>query len=778
MPFPSFNVLPAETATDPVCGMTVAPTADAPRHAHDGTTYHFCAESCRRKFVRAPDKYLGGAHEDMRAEPGAVYICPMCPEVESDRPGPCPKCGMALEPADGVDRPDPEARSLARRVVVGIILGIPLLLLAMTDMFFSGRPVAAAIGWMTGLIAQAVLASVVVFWCGAPLLARGWASVRNRSPNMFTLIGVGVMAAMGYSFVALAVTLSGGHPHDFEPFFESAAWIVVLVLIGQWLEARARHRTGEAVRKLMTLAPKTARVILPNGREQDLQLALIDPGDRVRVRPGERVPVDGTIREGTSAIDEAAVTGEPESVRRTIGDAVLAGTLNGNGGLVVEVTKSDSETVLAQVIHLVGVAQRSRAPLPRVADQVARWFVPVVFALSLLTLGVWLTVGFQQTGGSWSRLVAEQWLTHGVICAVGVLIIACPCAVGLAAPLAVVVGVGRGATHGILFRDAATLERIAAVDTVLFDKTGTLTEGKPRLTQVVTGEGESEADVLARAAAVERGSEHPLGVAVVNEAEARGLTIPDAADVETLPGKGIRGTVGGKTVAVGSLEFLAECGMHGDALSAQSHALRQEGNGVTAVGVGDKCVGLLAVRDPLRVTTAAAVARLREAGLRLLLVSGDHAETANAVGKQVGITEVTAGALPAAKYDLVKKLRGEGRTVAMVGDGINDAAALAEADVGVALGTGTDVAMTSAGVTLVRPDLSALTTARELGRRTGRTIRQNLWLAFGYNALAVPVAAGVLVPFGGGLISPVWAAAAMSLSSVSVILNSLRLLRG
>lgn len=795
MALPSLTVL--SDATDPVCGMSVTPGGGTPADTHAGVTYHFCSEICRRKFVRAPAKFLAGARESMDAQPGVVYICPMCPGTKLDTPGACPTCGMVTEPADGVERPDPEARSLARRTIIGIILGLPLLALSMTDMIVPTRPIAGLIGEQIGLIAQAVLATIIVFWCGAPLLARGWVSIRRRSPNMFTLIAIGVIAAMAYSFTALAYNLSGVQLHGrtgvepsrrveivtssehglLEPFFESAAGIVVLVLIGQWLEVRARYRTGEAVRKLMTLAPPTARVILPTGREEDLPLALLDPGDRVRVRPGERVPVDGTIRGGTSSVDEAAVTGEPQRVERTVGDPVLAGTLNGLGALVVQVTKPSTDTVLAHVIHLVGVAQRSRPPLPRTADRIARWFVPIVLFLSLLTLGVWVAVGLRETGNDWGRVVEENWLTRGIVCTVGVLIIACPCAIGLAAPLAVVVGVGRGAKRGILFREAAALEKITRVDTVLFDKTGTLTLGKPKLSRIVLGVGEYETTVLEMAAAVERGSEHPLALAVVWAADDRGIEIPVATDVQAVPGLGVKGMVHGKPVAVGSMAFLRQSGVIRDFPLSDANSLRLEGYGVTAVGVGDRCVALLGVLDPVRPTAAEAVKALKDEGLRVVLVSGDDAATANAVAHKVGITEVIADTLPVGKYAVVKQLRDEGRTVAMVGDGINDAAALAAADVGIALGTGTDVAMTSAGVTLVRPELDAISSARDLGRRTVRTIRQNLWLAFGYNVLALPVAAGVLVPFGGGLISPVWAAAAMSLSSVSVILNSLRLTR-
>lgn len=796
------------SATDPVCNMAV-PTETTPggTHVHDGTTYCFCAEACRRRFKRQPDKYLT---PDVlltgMPDPSVIkYVCPMCPEVEANTLAPCPKCGMTLEPAAGTldDRPEPELIDMTRRMWVGVAFTVPLMAVALADVIVPDHPLSSLVGARTLLIVQAALALPVVFWCGWPLLARGWQSIRNRSINMFTLVTTGVLAATGYSLAALAYNLFGVSPEAqvpqagqavadegvkqalslisthhgglVLPFFETAAGIVVLVLVGQVMELRARRRTGEAVRKLLTLTPPTARVVRADGGEDLLPLELVEPGEQVRVKPGERVPVDGTIVEGTSALDESALTGESVPVERTVGQSVVAGTQNGLGHLVVQVSKASADTVLAHVVHLVGKAQRSRVPLQRTVDRIARWFVPAVLAAALITVLVWLTVGYFRTDGDCNRLLTDNWMTYGLVCGVGVLIIACPCALGLATPFAVVVGVGRATKQGVLFRDAAAIERITRVTAVLFDKTGTLTTGKPKLVAVTPNIGEGADEVLALAAAVERGCEHPLGLAVVWEASHRNLTIQIATDVQAVPSKGVRGTVNGKRVAVGTRLFLHESGMHREMMISECAKHRINGQGVMMVGVGDRCVGLIVVQDPVRPTSAEAVKELRAVGLKLVVVSGDHPDTAKAVAHQMGIEDVVAETLPAEKYSVVRKLQNEGQTVAMAGDGVNDAPALAAADVGVAVGTGSDVAKTTAGVTLVSPDLRAIAAARRLGLATVHTIRQNLWLAFGYNVLAIPIAAGLLVPLGGGLISPVWAAAAMSLSSVSVIVNSLRL---
>ncbi|OWK46938.1 heavy metal translocating P-type ATPase [Fimbriiglobus ruber] len=771
----SLDLAPADqTATDPVCGMSVETTT--PRggtHSHNGTIYYFCSDGCRRKFAADADKYLSGGHQPMTAEPpivapvpGARYVCPMDPDVVSDRPGACPKCGMALEPdvPSDSDAPDPEQRDMTRRLIVGVVLGVPLLILAMTDMFVPSQPLAAAIGERL-LVVQAVLATPIVVWCGWPLLVRAWNSVRAISPNMFTLIGLGVGVAYVYSLVALALVLSGTHlvhslgQHELEPFFESAAWVVILVLVGQVLELRARTRTGDAVRKLVRLTPKTARVILSDGREEDRPLEMVHPGDVVRVRPGEYVPVDGTVRDGTTTVDESSLTGEPTPVPKTAAAAVMAGTVNGSGSITVTVARVGGETVLAQVIHLVGIAQRSRIPIQRLVDHVSAWFVPAVVLIAAATFAGWLWFG-----------PPESRLVYAVVCSVSVLVIACPCALGLATPMALVVGIGRAAGQGVLFRDAAALERLGSVDAVVFDKTGTLTVGRPKILSSTIDDA-----ALVLAASVEQASEHPLATAIVKHAtEERRLTLRPAQNVQATAGQGVRGTVDNRVVLAGNLAYLQANGLsigkEGEALSPN---LPSTGT-IVYVAIDGKYEGYFVVGDELRPESAAAVASLTEAGIRVVMLTGDRKAAAEAMAKQVGIHEVIAETLPADKYKAIEKLKAEGRVVAMVGDGINDAPALAAADVGIALGTGTDVAVTAAGVTLVRPDLRGVVAARELSRATIRSIRQNLGLAFVYNVLAIPVAAGLLVPFGGSLIGPVWAAAAMSLSSVSVILNSLR----
>ncbi len=717
---------------------------------------------------------------------------------------------------------DPDLRAMTRRLAVAIVLGVTVAALAMTDSIVPDRPLAARFGVRPLLIAQAILATVVVFWCGGPLLARGWRAVRAWRPDMFTLVGLGVGAAYLYSIAALAYQLSGAAPlagvkpvqpnlapgvaggvaagvefiapraeGTIHPFFETAAGIVVLVLLGQVLELRARQRTDEAVQKLLRLTPQSARVVRPDGREEDLPLDQVQPGDAVRVRPHERVPVDGIVRDGTTNIDESMLTGEPVPVEKGPGMAVMAGTQNALGTVTVEAVRVRDDTVLAQIARLVGRARETRVPLQRTADRIARWFVPLVILLALVTFAGWVAVGIATTHASWdevaaknwftseawAKVVEQGWLTYGVICAVAVLIIACPSALGLAAPMPVAVGVGRAARDGVLFREGVALEKLSAADAVLIDKTGTLPEGKPWIVAVEGDVGEDPNRILALAAAVERGSEHPIGAALVWEAVRRDLPIQVALDVEAHPGKGVRGEVAGTRVVVGTLKFLRESGVHREGLLSEAHTHRLAGHGVVLIGVGDRCVGLVAFSDPLRPTSKDAVARLKADGVRVVIVSGDNPDTAKAVARRLDIDEVIAETLPAEKYAVVRKFKGEGRTVAMAGDGINDAPALAAADVGIALGTGTGAAISAAGVTLVRPDLRTLVKARDLSRRTVRTIRQNLALAFLYNGLAIPVAAGLLVPLGGGLISPVWAAAAMSLSSISVVLNSLRLSR-
>ena len=781
------SVVTEPKATDPVCGMTVDPVTAKFNHVHDGISYFFCCSSCQTKFAAAPAKYVAG-HREKMADPiehsnhsstAAVrYICPMDPEVVSDRPGACPKCGMALEPAAPSldDGPDPELRSMSLRLKIGLILGVPVFLLAMLDML-PAKPVTHAIGMTTSLLLQWALSTPVVFGCGWPFFMRAWVSIQQRSANMFTLIGLGVGTAYLFSVIATLDHLTGGHvfPAGFaghggmvEPYFESASAIVVLVLLGQVFELRARRKTGDAIRSLLQLSPKTARLVLPDGREEDVAVELLQPGDRVRVRPGEKIPVDGVVRDGSTHIDESMLTGEPIPVAKKQGDAVSAGTLNGAGVMLIATRRAGSGTLLAQIVHLVGEAQRSRMPVQGLVDRVAAWFVPAVLAVSALTFLIWAIFGPE-----------HHRYAFGLLNAVAVLIIACPCALGLATPMAVIVGMGRGAAAGILFRNAEMLERIGKIDTLVFDKTGTLTVGKPDVTGIEPAEGEGFADdeLLSLAASLERGSEHPLAAAIVRAAEAKGLTLSTAADVKILPGKGIAGVVDGRAVLVGTSAFLAEHNVEGEASRRRLEDLREEARTVMLTAVDGHYTGLIAVSDPIRPTTPAAIETLKAEGVRLIMLTGDSRSTANAVGRQIGISEVVAEVQPTDKHTLIRRLQEEGRVVAMAGDGINDAPALAQADVGIAMGSGTDIAIESAGVTLVRPDLRAIVAARHLSEATMRTIRQNLMLAFVYNVLAVPIAAGILVPFGGGLIGPIWAAAAMSFSSLSVVGNSLRLRR-
>jgi Cu+-exporting ATPase len=685
----------------------------------------------------------------------------MDPDVVSDRPGPCPKCGMALEPAAPTadESPDPELVGMTWRLRLGLALAVPLIALAMLDMFAPGSPVSAAMGHVPFLVLQAVLCTPVVLVCGRPFFERFATSVRTLRPNMFTLIGLGVAASYLYSLFALADALARGHAH-YHPYFESAAGIVVLVLVGQVLELRARRRTGDAVRALLRHAPRTARVVLPDGREEDLPVELVAVGDRTRVRPGERFPVDAVVREGTTTADESMLTGEPMPVDKPAGAAVMAGTLNGLGSVVAEATRVGSDTLLSQIVQLVGEAQRSRMPVQRLVDRVSAWFVPAVIVAAVLTFVGWAALGS-----------GPERFTYGLVCAVSVLVIACPCALGLATPMAVVVGTGRAARAGILFRDAAALETMARVDTVVFDKTGTLTEGKPRGVGITLLTGHKH-DTVALAAAVERHSEHPIARAVVEYAlEGKDpSTLPPAEGVEVVPGLGVKGTVFGRVVLVGKWDFLRANGVTGD----PPRSLAEFGWTQVFVAVDGIAEACIEITDELRPTAAEAVRPLAGLGLRLVLLTGDRKTTAEEVAARVGIPEVIGETLPADKHKAIERLKAEGRVVAMVGDGINDAPALAAADVGIAMGTGTDVAIASAGVTLVRPDLRAVAVARDISRATVRTIRQNLALAFGYNLLAVPVAAGA---FGTAALGPVWAAAAMSLSSLSVVANSLRLAR-
>jgi Cu+-exporting ATPase len=753
--------------------MTVDP--DGPhRHDLDGTTWHFCSARCLERFREAPERFTGEGRpaDEPPAPPGAgPWTCPMHPEVVQDEPGSCPLCGMALEPmAPGAgDAESPELADMTRRFVASLLLTLPVFAIAMGEMV-EGNPLTARLSARALAWTQLVLATPVVLWGGWPFFERGWASLRTRHLNMFTLIAVGTGAAWLYSTVA---TLAPGvFPDSFRGpegrvavYFESAAVIVTLVLLGQVLELRARSRTGEAIRSLLGLAPKTARRVGDDGREEDVPLDAVGVGDRLRVRPGEKVPVDGVVLEGRSAVDESMVTGEPMPVTKEKGDAVTGATVNGTGSLLIRAERVGAETLLARIVQMVAEAQRSRAPIQRLADVVAGWFVPAVLGAAAVTFAVWAVLG------------PEPRMAHALINAVAVLIIACPCALGLATPMSIMVATGKAATAGVLFRDAEAIERLRDVDTIVVDKTGTLTEGRPRLVSVVPAEGVDEGEALRLAASLERGSEHPLAAAIVRGAEQRGLALADASDFDSRTGRGVVGRVEGREVAIGNRALMEEVGAGVDALSERADALRAEAQTVMLLAVDGRLAALVGVADPIKETTPEAVEGLHAEGLRIVMLTGDSEPTARAVAGRLGLDDVRADVLPDQKAEVVRRLQDEGRVVAMAGDGVNDAPALAQAHVGIAMGTGTDVAMESAGVTLVKGDLVGILRARRLSHRTMRNIRQNLFFAFVYNALGVPVAAGILYPVFGLLLSPMIAAAAMSLSSVSVIGNSLRLRR-
>ena len=767
-------------AVDPVCGMRVDPARSAGTHEHGGRTYYFCNPGCRERFAAEPERYLspgpagarpGGADLPRTdAPPGTIYTCPMHPEVRQARPGACPKCGMALEPEapSAREEDNPELRDMTRRFWVGLVLTLPVFFLAMGGML-PGRPLhgmgVALVPWV-----ELFLATPVVLWAGWPFFQRMAASLVNRSPNMFTLIGLGTGAAW---LLSVAATLApGAFPESFRShdgtvarYFESAAVITVLVLLGQVLELRARQRTGGAIRALIGLAPATARRIEEDGAERDVPLEAVRPGDRLRVRPGEKVPVDGTVLEGASAVDESMITGEPIPVEKTPGSPVTGATLNGTGTLVIRAERVGSETLLARIVDMVARAQRSRAPIQRLADRVAAWFVPAVVAVAVLSFAGWALLG------------PEPRLAYATVSAVAVLIIACPCALGLATPVSVMVAVGRGAAAGVLVKDAAALETLGRADTLVVDKTGTLTEGRPRVVTVLAVPGAAEDHVVGLAARLERGSEHPLAAAIVAEAERRGLSLPPVHDFRSVTGKGVLATVDGRTVALGNEALLAELGLPGSQFPAEAAALRRDGQTVMLLTVDGRPAGLIGAADPVKPTAAEAVAGLRALGLDVVMVTGDNRATADAVARRLGIARVEAEVLPERKAEVVSELQALGRTVAMAGDGINDAPALAQAHVGIAMGTGTDVAMESAGITLVKGDLRGIVRAVRLSRATLANVRQNLFFAFVYNMLGVPIAAGALYPFFGILLSPMIAAAAMSFSSVSVIGNALRLRR-
>jgi P-type Cu+ transporter len=826
-------------ATDPVCGMTVDPNTAAGKYEYNGQTYFFCSQHCFTKFKENPEKFLTGrterkhpypnlspsrgkesdddhdhglpssaakGSEDKHDHDRGVYVCPMDPEVRESKPGACPKCGMALEPATPSppsvkteyvcpmhpeivrDEPgscpicgmaleprtvtldeeaNPELVDMTRRFWICVVLTAPIFFLAMSDMI-PGQPIqtllpARLLNWI-----QLIAATPVVLWGGWPFFQRGWASIINRSPNMFTLIAIGVGTAYVYS---VAATLFPdvfpdsfrSHGGEVGVYFDAAAVITTLVLLGQVLELRARSKTSRAIRALLGLAPKTARLIRDDGSEEDVPLDRVKPGDRLRVRPGEKVPVDGVVIEGNTSVDESMVTGEPIPVEKTPGSKVIGGTVNGTGTFIMHAERVGSETLLAQIVRMVSEAQRSRAPIQRLADTVAGYFVPAVVLVAVVTFIVWAVFG------------PDPAMAYGLLNAVGVLIIACPCALGLATPMSIMVGTGRGATAGVLIKNAEALEVLEKVDTSVVDKTGTLTEGKPRLVSVLAVQGRNDDELLYLAASLERGSEHPLAAAIVKEAEEKGVKLADARKFRSITGKGVIGSVDGKRIALGNRKLLEELSVDAGDLWDQSEELRRDGQTVMFVVVDGAVAGVLGVADPVKQSTPEAIRMLHEDGIKIIMVTGDNRTTAEAVAKKLGIDEVHAEVLPEQKIEVIRDLQRKGRIVAMAGDGINDAPALAQAHVGIAMGTGTDVAIESAGVTLVKGDLRGIVRARKLSRATMRNIRQNLFFAFIYNVLGIPIAAGMLYPFFGVLLSPVIASVAMTFSSVSVISNALRL---
>ncbi len=805
---------------DPVCGMTVSPKTAAGSFEYDGQTYYFCSKHCLAKFQSDPGSFLNKpavpmtpqrvviqrARVPAKAEATSVYTCPMHPEVRESRPSSCPKCGMALEPVTTTapkqkieytcpmhpeivrdapgscpicgmaleprtvsleDEENPELKQMLRRFWVCVALSVPLLIIGMSELIPGGPfdkllPMAVR-GWI-----ELALATPVVLWGAWPFFVRAWQSVVNRSLNMFTLIGVGVGVA--YLFSVIAKLFPEIFPQSFRDsmgnvpvYFEAAAVITTLVLLGQVLELRARSRTGAAIKALLGLAPKTARRVGADGSDEDVVLEQVNVGDKLRVRPGEKIPVDGVIIEGRSAVDESMISGEPIPVAKQAGDRVIGATVNGTGSFVMQAERVGAETLLAQIVQMVADAQRSRAPIQKLADLVSAYFVPAVFAISVLTFVVWSLWG------------PEPRLAHGLVNAVAVLIIACPCALGLATPMSIMVASGKGAETGVLFKNAEAIEVLRQIDTLVVDKTGTLTEGKPKVVSLVAAEGFDEQTLLRLAASVERSSEHPLAAAIIAEAAARGIGQANAKDFASLTGKGIKGEVDGRQVSVGNSALAAQLNIDIDSLNERAEALRTDGQTVLFVGVDGKAAGLIGIADPIKATSVEAVKQLHAENIRIVMLTGDSETTARTVAAKLHIDEVVAEVLPNQKAEVVKRLQSAGRRVAMAGDGINDAPALAQADVGIAMGTGTDVAMESAAVTLVKGDLRGIVRAIRLSRATMNNIKQNLFFAFVYNALGVPVAAGVLYPFLGVLLSPMIAAAAMSFSSVSVIANALRL---
>lgn len=808
----------AAATIDPVCGMAVDPQSAAGSFEHNGKSFYFCSTRCLLRFRENPECFTKKVSQPAVPQPvqrartetphskdSATYTCPMHPEVRQPKPGQCPKCGMALEPVTleppvtrtqytcpmhpeivrdqpgfcpicGMaleprtvtgDEANEELTSMTRRFKIGLVLTIPLLLLAMSDLI-PGQPVQHAVSVRVLQFIQLALATPVVLWGGWPFFQRGWASIINRSLNMFTLIAIGTGVAYSYSVVATFLpnifpASLRGHGGETGVYFEVSAVIVVLVLLGQVLELRARSQTSSAIEALLGLAPKTARVIRADGIEEEISLDAIKPGDKLRVRPGEKVPVDGIVLEGTSSVDESMVTGEPIPVEKSKGEKVIGGTINATGGFIMRAERVGSETLLAQIVHMVSEAQRSRAPIQRLADTVSSYFVPAVIVAAIITFAVWSLAG------------PEPRLAHAIVNAVAVLIIACPCALGLATPMSIMVGTGRGASAGVLIKNAEALEVLEKINTLIVDKTGTLTEGKPRLTSVLPLNGMSESELLRLAASLEQGSEHPLAAAIIAGAQQRGFRLHQAEEFQSITGKGVVGKIDGSAVALGNAKLLEQLNIDASGHIERAEGLRKEGETVVFVAVDRQLAGLLGVADPIKESTAEAIRALHEDGIRIVMVTGDNRTTAEAVARKLGIEEVEADVLPKQKGEVVKRLQAQGRLVAMAGDGVNDAPALAQAQVGIAMGTGTDVAIESAGVTLLKGDLRGIVRARKLSRATMRNIRQNLFFAFIYNALGIPIAAGALYPVFGLLLSPMTAGAAMSFSSVSVIANSLRL---
>lgn len=759
----------AEAAIDPVCGMSVKIDGAKYMMTHAGTHYYFCHAGCLTKFDADPQKYLKPQTVPEPAPPGTMYTCPMDPQIVQEGPGTCPICGMALELMGiptGDEGPNPELIDFTRRFRVGASLTVPLLVIAMGPML--GLPVKEWLGHRTASWVELILATPVVLWCGWPFFQRCWASLVNKSPNMFTLIGMGVGAAYLYSLIA--TVMPGIFPEAFrrqggavDVYFEAAAVIVVLVLLGQLLELGARERTGGAIRALLDLAPKTALRVNPDGSDEEIPLDEVLVGDQLRIRPGDSIPVDGVVVEGRSSVDESMLTGEAVPMEKTPGDMLTGGTLNKTGSFVMEARRVGAETMLSQIVTMVAEAQRSRAPIQKLADVVAGYFVPTVVAAAVAAFIAWSIWG------------PDPAMAFAFIAAVSVLIIACPCALGLATPMSIMVATGRGAQAGVLIKNAENLERFADVDTLIVDKTGTLTLGAPKLTDVIAFNGFSDEAVLKMTASLERGSEHPLAEAIVEGAKERKITLRKLVEFEAVTGMGVKGVISGKEVALGNLSMMRDIGLNPKAHADKADELRTQGKTAMYVAIGGKLAGVVAVADPIKETTPSALDALRAEGLHIVMVTGDNARTAKAIAETLGIDDVRADVLPDQKAKIVKELQSKGANVAMAGDGVNDAPALAQADVGIAMGTGADVAIESAGITLLKGDLNGIVRARRLSEATMRNIKQNLFFAFAYNAVGVPIAAGVLYPVFGLLLSPMIAAAAMSLSSVSVIGNALRL---